>query len=94
MSRSKSFNTYGRSPPFSQEPGFRLDPDSVRGPLPWLNPTAATFHVDQPTPDSSASSTKRPAVAVSPTAPGQAAASGTSKPAEISWRARDNRKGE
>lgn len=81
MARNKAFLSPGREAPFSKHGGIHLDHKTVRGPLPFFNPTQARFRVE--------AEPKRPRPTEKPLP-----ASEVSVPrATINWRSRDNRKG-
>lgn len=81
MRRNKAFLSHGRPAPFEKHHGVHLDHRTVRGPLPFFNPTQARFRVE-PEPKRPVPAGKRPALeqVVVPEA-------------TINWRSRDNRKG-
>ncbi|KAJ5668496.1 uncharacterized protein N7477_007066 [Penicillium maclennaniae] len=45
--RNASFESPARPPPFSGHVGVHLESDTVRGPLPFFNPTQARFQLDE-----------------------------------------------
>lgn len=81
MPRNTAFVSPGRPAPFDKQGGVHLDPKTVRGPLPFFNPTRARFRVE-PEPKRPELLEKRPP------------ATQVAVPqATVNWRSRDNRKG-
>ena len=85
MSRNSKFASPGRAPPFAGDGTVRLVPGTVTGPFPFLNPTRARYEVvgvpssNQNEEEEVGRKSEQGAIV-----PGQ----------EVSWRSRDNRKGE
>lgn len=86
MPRNASFVSPGRQPPFAGHPGIHLDNETVRGPLPFFNPTRARFHVEDVGP------LLHPELLMTDKRP-HPHATQVGLPAVINWRSRDNRKG-
>lgn len=83
MPRHKAFSSPGRLWPFSGQEGVSLDHKTVRGPLPFFNPTQARFSIDD--------LEKRYPKLVDKKHPDKAQLPVSS--AAIQWRSRSNRKG-
>lgn len=81
MPRNTAFLSPSRPAPFEKHDRVHLEPESIKGPLPFFNPTRARFNVERE---------PRPAEAPS----GKPSPSQVAVPqATINWRSRDNRKG-
>lgn len=82
MPRNTEFASPNRPAPFAGHPHIRLVPDTVKGPLPFFNPTRARFHI------------MREPRHAEPTVEGKPTVEVTVPQTTINWRSRDNRKGE
>ena len=81
MPRNTEFTSPNRPAPFAGHPHIRLVPNTVKGPLPFFNPTHARFHIMKEPRHAELTVKGKPTVEV------------VMPQATINWRSRDNRKG-
>lgn len=95
MARNKAFVSPGRAAPFASHENVHLQHETVRGPLPFFNPTQARFHLhdNQAAQKTGTQAETHPELIDDGKHPPTTTQAAVLPGAVITWRSRNNRKG-